>query len=90
MPCIVAGHREKVFAIIGVKVYAAGVYMNPSLAAELKAWNGKSASDIQGDGSLYSSIFQGDSWRFNCLRERHVIVVSKFNIAESDNALQLL
>ncbi|KAK4767868.1 hypothetical protein SAY87_003009 [Trapa incisa] len=52
------GYREKVFAIIGVKVYAAGLYANPSLAAELKPWKGKSASDIQGDGSLYSSIFQ--------------------------------
>ncbi|XP_031406713.1 fatty-acid-binding protein 3, chloroplastic isoform X2 [Punica granatum] len=52
------GYREKVFAIIGVKVYAAGFYMNPSLSAKLDSWKGKSASSIHGDGSLFSSIFQ--------------------------------
>lgn len=32
------GYREKVFAIIGVKVYAAGLYVNQSILSKLNAW----------------------------------------------------
>ncbi|RZC68373.1 hypothetical protein C5167_031629 [Papaver somniferum] len=53
-----SGYREKKIAIIGVKVYAAGFYANESITETLNAWKGRSASDIQGDSSLYDSIFQ--------------------------------
>lgn len=52
------GYREKVFAIIGVKVYAAGLYLNQSISNKLNAWKGRSATEIQGDSSLFDSIFQ--------------------------------
>jgi len=52
------GFREKKFAIIGVKVYAAGLYVNESILTGLTAWKGKSAAEIHGDSSLFSSIFQ--------------------------------
>ncbi|XP_030552104.1 fatty-acid-binding protein 3, chloroplastic isoform X2 [Rhodamnia argentea] len=51
------GYREKVFAIIGVKVYAAGLYVNPSISSKLSAWKGKLAADILEDRSLVNSIF---------------------------------
>ncbi|XP_042500704.1 fatty-acid-binding protein 3, chloroplastic [Macadamia integrifolia] len=52
------GYREKVFAIIGVKVYAAGFYANKSAIEKLNAWKGRSATDIQLDSSLFATIFQ--------------------------------
>ncbi|RVW81908.1 Fatty-acid-binding protein 3, chloroplastic [Vitis vinifera] len=52
------GYREKVFAIIGVKVYAAGLYLNQSISNKLNAWKGRSATEIQGDSSLFDSIFR--------------------------------
>ncbi|EXC11707.1 Chalcone--flavonone isomerase [Morus notabilis] len=52
------GFREKVFAIIGVKVYAVGLYVNPSVFSKLDSWNGRSAAEIQEDSSVFSSIFQ--------------------------------
>ncbi|XP_059662789.1 fatty-acid-binding protein 3, chloroplastic [Cornus florida] len=52
------GYREKVFAIIGVKVYAAGLYVNQSIKSKLDAWKGRSAAEIQGDSSLFDSIFR--------------------------------
>lgn len=52
------GFREKKFAIIGVKVYAAGLYVNESILSGLSAWKGTSADEIQRDSSLFSSIFQ--------------------------------
>ncbi|KAL0696541.1 hypothetical protein Bca4012_063721 [Brassica carinata] len=52
------GFREKKFAIIGVKVYAAGLYVNESIFSGLSAWKGTSADEIQRDSSLFSSIFQ--------------------------------
>lgn len=55
-----SGFREKKFAIIGVKVYAAGLYVNESILTGLTAWKGKSADEIQRDSSLFSSIFQGN------------------------------
>ncbi|XP_068665820.1 fatty-acid-binding protein 3, chloroplastic-like [Aristolochia californica] len=55
------GYREKVFAIIGVKVYAAGLYMNQSIVQELEAWKGKSASEIQQDLTLFTKIFEAPS-----------------------------
>ncbi|RZC68372.1 hypothetical protein C5167_031628 [Papaver somniferum] len=53
-----SGYREKKIAIIGVKVYAAGFYMNESIVETLNAWKGRPAADIQRDSSLYDSIFQ--------------------------------
>ncbi|XP_011654021.1 fatty-acid-binding protein 3, chloroplastic isoform X2 [Cucumis sativus] len=55
------GYREKVFAIIGVKVYAAGLYINSSVSNELNAWRGRSAAAIQEDSSLFDIIFQSRS-----------------------------
>ncbi|KAL2476471.1 Fatty-acid-binding protein 3 [Abeliophyllum distichum] len=52
------GYREKVFAIIGVKVYAAGLYANISIFSKLDAWKGHSAADVQRDSSLFDTIFQ--------------------------------
>ncbi|KAK0602384.1 hypothetical protein LWI29_032767 [Acer saccharum] len=52
------GYREKVFAIIGVKVYAAGLYVNQTIISNLNAWKGRSAAEIQADSSLFDSIFQ--------------------------------
>ncbi|KAJ4917915.1 Fatty-acid-binding protein 3 [Raphanus sativus] len=52
------GFREKKFAIIGVKVYAAGLYVDESILSGLIPWKGKSADEIQRDSSLFSSIFQ--------------------------------
>ncbi|XP_008784378.2 fatty-acid-binding protein 3, chloroplastic isoform X1 [Phoenix dactylifera] len=52
------GYREKVFAIIGIKVYAAGFYAEPSIRERLDAWKGKPAAEILDDCSLFSSILQ--------------------------------
>lgn len=52
------GYREKVFAIIGVKVYAAGLYLDQSVTQELNAWKGQSKDAIQGNSSLFETIFQ--------------------------------
>ncbi|XP_010916104.1 fatty-acid-binding protein 3, chloroplastic [Elaeis guineensis] len=52
------GYREKVFAIIGVKVYAAGFYVEPSIRERLDAWKGKPATEVLGDCSLFSLILQ--------------------------------
>ncbi|TKY49275.1 Fatty-acid-binding protein 3 [Spatholobus suberectus] len=52
------GYREKVFAIIGVKVYAAGLYLNQSITDGLNAWKGQSKDAIQGNSSLFKTIFQ--------------------------------
>ncbi|KAF8408923.1 hypothetical protein HHK36_004999 [Tetracentron sinense] len=52
------GYREKVFAIIGVKVYAVGLYAKQSIISKLNAWKGRSAAEIQEDSSLFYSIFQ--------------------------------
>nr|XP_004244307.1 fatty-acid-binding protein 3, chloroplastic [Solanum lycopersicum] len=54
------GYREKIFAIIGVKVYAAGLYVNDSVFSSLDAWRGRSAADIQQDPSLFNKIFEAD------------------------------
>lgn len=55
------GYREKVFAIIGVKVYAAGLYINQSILSKLNAWKGKGAANIQEDSSLFDTIYQAPS-----------------------------
>lgn len=52
------GYREKVFAIIGVKVYAAGLYADQSVLNNLDAWKGQSPAQIQDDSSLVDKIFQ--------------------------------
>ncbi|KAG6424440.1 hypothetical protein SASPL_114858 [Salvia splendens] len=55
---ILSGYREKVFAIIGVKVYAAGLYANPSIFSKLDAWKGRSPAELQKDSSLFDAIYQ--------------------------------
>lgn len=55
-----SGYREKVFAIIGVKVYAAGLYVNQSIFTKLEAWKGNSTADLQQDSALIDAIFQGN------------------------------
>ena len=55
-----SGYREKVFAVIGVKVYAAGLYVNQSIFARLEAWKGQSAADLQQDSEFFDTIFQGN------------------------------
>ncbi|KAK6946577.1 Chalcone isomerase [Dillenia turbinata] len=52
------GYREKVFAIIGVKVYAAGFYVNPSLANSLIDWKGRSAVEMEKDALFFKPIFE--------------------------------
>ncbi|XP_044474086.1 fatty-acid-binding protein 3, chloroplastic [Mangifera indica] len=52
------GYREKVFAIIGVKVYAVGLYINQSILDKLTAWKGRPAAQILEDSSLFDSVFQ--------------------------------
>ncbi|XP_038996707.1 fatty-acid-binding protein 3, chloroplastic isoform X2 [Hibiscus syriacus] len=52
------GYREKVFAIIGVKVYAAGLYVDQSILSKLDAWKGRSATQLQDDMFLFKSIFE--------------------------------
>ncbi|KAJ3692331.1 hypothetical protein LUZ60_012681 [Juncus effusus] len=53
------GFREKVFAIIGVKVYAAGLFVGNSIKENLSSFNGKSAKEISDDSSIFNSIFNG-------------------------------
>ncbi|KAK4255995.1 hypothetical protein QN277_008918 [Acacia crassicarpa] len=55
------GYREKVFAIIGVKVYAAGLYLNQSITSQLNAWQGQPVDVIQGNSSLFKTIYQSPS-----------------------------
>nr|APM86428.1 chalcone isomerase 4 [Freesia hybrid cultivar] len=52
------GYREKIFAIIGVKVYAAGFYASHCISESLASWKEKSAAEILDDSSLFGSIFQ--------------------------------
>ncbi|KAJ8542982.1 hypothetical protein K7X08_005505 [Anisodus acutangulus] len=55
------GYREKIFAIIGVKVYAAGLYVNDSVFSRLDAWRGRSAAEIQQDPNLFNMIFEDEA-----------------------------
>ncbi|XVE52989.1 hypothetical protein DITRI_Ditri02bG0168900 [Diplodiscus trichospermus] len=52
------GYREKVFAIIGVKVYAAGLYVNQSILSKLDSWKGRAVVQVQDDLTLFKSIFE--------------------------------
>ncbi|XP_059282279.1 fatty-acid-binding protein 3, chloroplastic isoform X1 [Lycium ferocissimum] len=54
------GYREKVFAIIGVKVYAAGLYVNDSVFSRLDVWRGCSSAEIQPETSLFNNIFEAN------------------------------
>ncbi|CAN0925451.1 Fatty-acid-binding protein 3, chloroplastic [Linum grandiflorum] len=55
------GYREKTFAIIGVKVYAAGLYVDQSIFSALAAWKDESSAEIEANSSLFGSIFQAPS-----------------------------
>ncbi|CAA6671303.1 unnamed protein product [Spirodela intermedia] len=61
-----AGYREKVFAIIGVKVYAAGFYADASIADMLQSWKGRPATEIIESSSLFESLFE--DYREKCLQ----------------------
>ncbi|XP_073029675.1 fatty-acid-binding protein 3, chloroplastic isoform X2 [Primulina eburnea] len=61
-----AGYREKVFAIIGVKVYAVGLYANPAIFSKLSDWKGRSSNELQQDSLFFDAIFQG-----NYLQNKH-------------------
>lgn len=50
-----SGYMEKVFAIVGVNVYAVGLYVSRSILSGLDAWKG-----IQDDSFLFNPIFQGN------------------------------
>ncbi|XP_051135589.1 fatty-acid-binding protein 3, chloroplastic isoform X2 [Andrographis paniculata] len=52
------GYREKVFAIIKVKVYAAALYTNPSIFGKLDPWKGHSSEELEQDSSLSTAILQ--------------------------------
>ncbi|KAH0451000.1 hypothetical protein IEQ34_021692 [Dendrobium chrysotoxum] len=52
------GFREKTFAIIGVKVYAAGFYTKSSIKLTLDALKGKPADAVLEDSSLFKSVYQ--------------------------------
>ncbi|KAF5201952.1 Fatty-acid-binding protein 3 protein [Thalictrum thalictroides] len=52
------GYREKVFAIIGVKVYAVGLYANISITESLNAWRSRTEAEYQEDPSFFNSIYQ--------------------------------
>ncbi|XP_074586161.1 LOW QUALITY PROTEIN: fatty-acid-binding protein 3, chloroplastic [Curcuma longa] len=52
------GYREKVFAIIGVKVYAAGFYAESSIRESLSDWKGQTAAELSEDSSFFSSMFE--------------------------------
>ncbi|XP_072960265.1 fatty-acid-binding protein 3, chloroplastic [Typha angustifolia] len=52
------GFREKIFAIIGVKVYAAGFYVEGLIRDSLDAVKGKSSSDILEDSSVFYTIYE--------------------------------
>ncbi|GAB4849279.1 Fatty-acid-binding protein 3, chloroplastic [Ancistrocladus abbreviatus] len=56
-----AGFREKYIGIIGIKVYAVALYVNPFILNELSSWKGQSAAKIQGDLSLFELIHQSPS-----------------------------
>ncbi|CAN1301601.1 Fatty-acid-binding protein 3, chloroplastic [Linum perenne] len=55
------GYREKTFAIIGVKVYAAGLYVDQSLFSALTSWKDQSSAEIEANSSLFGSILKAPS-----------------------------
>ncbi|KAI4388000.1 hypothetical protein MLD38_000378 [Melastoma candidum] len=52
------GYWEKIFAIIDVKVYTAGLYVYPLIVSELVAWKGKSKDEIRDDTSFFDTILR--------------------------------
>ncbi|XP_020688813.1 fatty-acid-binding protein 3, chloroplastic isoform X2 [Dendrobium catenatum] len=58
LPPKASGFREKTFAIIGVKVYAAGFYTKSSIKLTLDALKGKPAGTVLEDSSLFKSVYQ--------------------------------
>ncbi|PIA41461.1 hypothetical protein AQUCO_02200109v1 [Aquilegia coerulea] len=55
---LATGYREKVFAIVGVKVYAVGLYTNVSITKSLKAWKSRTEAEFQKDSSFFNSIYR--------------------------------
>ncbi|XP_073311828.1 fatty-acid-binding protein 3, chloroplastic-like [Primulina huaijiensis] len=65
-----AGYREKVIAIIGVKVYAAGLYANPTIFSKLSEWRGRSSEELQQDSLFFDAIFKA-----SLEKSLHIILV---------------
>lgn len=57
---MLSGFREKVFAIIGVKIYAAGFYISQSISSSLDAWRSLSADNLKQDSALFDTILKGN------------------------------
>lgn len=47
------------FAIIGVKVYGAGFFVDPSIKEHLSPFKGYSDKEISDDSSIFDSICNG-------------------------------
>lgn len=52
------GFREKKIAIISVKVYAAGLYVDTTIKSYLAAWSGKLGSQIEQDNLFFNAVFE--------------------------------
>lgn len=52
------GFREKKIAIISVKVYAAGLYVDATIKSYLAAWSGKLGSQIEEDNLFFNAVFE--------------------------------
>jgi len=52
------GFREKKIAIISVKVYAAGLYVDAIITSYLVAWSGKLESQIEQDNPFFNAVFE--------------------------------
>lgn len=52
------GFREKKIAIISVKVYAAGLYVDATITSYLVAWSGKLESQIEQDNLFFNAVFE--------------------------------
>lgn len=52
------GFREEKIAIISVKVYAAGLYVDAIITSYLVSWSGKLESHIEQDNPFFNAIFE--------------------------------
>lgn len=58
---MMSGFREKVFTIIGVKVYAAGFYISQPILSSLDPWRSLSAVNLKQDSALFDTILKGNT-----------------------------
>ncbi|KAF3332626.1 fatty-acid-binding protein 3 isoform X1 [Carex littledalei] len=66
------GYREKVFAIIGVKVYAAGFFVDPFIKEHLSPFKGNTDKEISEDSSVFNSIYNACEKSLNIKLVRNV------------------